>query len=131
MNLLGLIVDTTRIWIKSKTILNNQVTNFWVKLLDNTLIAFMLLKKLYCTYITHLEHVMAAFCINMWTLAREQRFLTHRLCSRIKYDQPQGYAVFDWESILHGNPHVLVDYKELVALPNKIALCLYEFHSAS
>ena len=37
----------------------------------------------------------AAFRINMWTRAMERRFLRHRLCSRIKDDQPQGYAAFD------------------------------------
>jgi hypothetical protein len=58
--------------------------------------------------------------MNMWTRSREQRFLMHRLCSCIIDDQPQGYAAFDWESILHGNAGKLGDYKELDVLPDKI-----------
>jgi hypothetical protein len=73
----------------------------------------------------------AAFCINMWTWSKEQRFLVHRICSRIKDDQPQGYTAFDWESILHGNAGKLGDYKELAVLPDKIASHLYGFHADS
>ena len=65
----------------------------------------------------------------MWTRAKERRFLTHRLCSRVNGDQPQGYAAFDWESILHGNAGELGDYKELAVLPDKIARYLYEYHA--
>ena len=39
----------------------------------------------------------AAFRINMWTQAKERRFLTHRLCSCILDDEPQGYSALDWE----------------------------------
>ena len=46
-------------------------------------------------------------------------------------DQPQGYAAFDWESILHGNAGGLGDYKELALLPDKIARYLYKFHADS
>ena len=73
----------------------------------------------------------AAFRINAWTRAKERRFLKHRLCSRIKDDQPQGYAAFNWESILHGNAGELGDYKELAVLPDKIARYLYEYHAES
>ena len=73
----------------------------------------------------------AAFRINMWTRATERRFLRHRLCSRIKDDQPQGYAAFDWESILHGSADNLGDYKELAVLPDKIARYFYEYHADS
>ena len=65
----------------------------------------------------------------MWTRAKELRFLTHRLCSQVNGDQPQGYAAFDWESILHGNAGELGDYKELAVLPDKIARYLYEYHA--
>ena len=65
----------------------------------------------------------------MWTRAKQRRFLTHRLCSRVNGDQPQGYAAFDWESILHGNAGELGDYKELAVLPDKIARYLYEYHA--
>ena len=65
----------------------------------------------------------------MWAWSKEQCLLEHRLCSRIKDDQPQGYAAFDWESILHGNTGKLRDYKELAVLPDKIASYLYEFHA--
>ena len=82
------------------------------------LIAFILLMNI----------IFAAFRINMWTRAKERRYLVHRLCSRIKDDQPQGFAAFDWESILHGNAGELGDYKELAVLPDKIARYLYEFH---
>jgi hypothetical protein len=71
----------------------------------------------------------SAFRINMWTRAKERRFLTHRLCSRVNGDQPQGYAAFNWESILHGNAGELGDYKELAVLPDKIARYLYEYHA--
>ena len=71
------------------------------------------------------------FRINMWTRANERRFLIHRLCSRIKDDQPQGYAALDWENILHGSAGSLGDYKELAVLPDKIARYLYEFHAGS
>jgi hypothetical protein len=65
-----------------------------------------------------LTHVFFAACrINMWNRAKGRRFLKHRLCSRIKDDQPQGYAAFDWESILHANAGELGDYKELAILP--------------
>jgi hypothetical protein len=57
--------------------------------------------------------------------------LTHRLCSQVRDDQPQGYTAFDWESILHGNAGKLGDYKELAVLLNKIDCYLYEFHSDS
>ena len=67
----------------------------------------------------------------MWTRATERRFLRHRLCSRIKDDQPQGYAAFDWESILHGSAGNLGDYKELAVLPDKIARYFYEYHADS
>ncbi len=67
----------------------------------------------------------------MWNQAKERLFLKHRLCSRIKNDQPQGYAAFDWESILHDDAGELGDYKELAILPDKIARFLYEFHSDS
>ena len=65
----------------------------------------------------------------MWTRAKERRFLTHRLCSRIKDDQPQGFAAFEWETILHGNAGDLGDYKELAVLPDKIARYMYEYHA--
>jgi hypothetical protein len=67
----------------------------------------------------------------MWTRAEERRFLSHRLCSHIRDNQPQGYAVLDWESILHSNAGELGDYKELAVLPDKIARYLYEFHADS
>ena len=67
----------------------------------------------------------------MWTRAKERRFLTHRLCSRTKDDQPQGFAAFDWETVLHGRAGILGDYKELAILPDKIARYLYEFHAES
>ena len=73
----------------------------------------------------------AAFRINMWTRAKERRFLTHRLCSRILDDEPQGYAALDWEKILHGHAADLGEYKELAVLPDKIARYLYEFHAES
>ena len=57
--------------------------------------------------------------------------MTHRLCSRIVDDQPQGYAALNWESILHGNAGELGDYKELAVLPDKIARYLYEYHADS
>ena len=57
----------------------------------------------------------------MWNRAKERRFLTHRLCSRIVDDEPQGYAALDWESILHGHAADLGEYKELAVLPDKIA----------
>jgi hypothetical protein len=75
--------------------------------------------------------LLGAFRINMWNRAKERRFLRHRLCSRIKDDQPQGYATFDWESILHGNAGILGDYKELAVLPDNIARYLYEYHADS
>ena len=75
--------------------------------------------------------ILAAFRINMWNRAKERRFMKHRLCSRIKDDQPQGYTAFDWESILHGNAGILGDYKELAVLPDKIARYLYEYHADS
>ncbi len=75
--------------------------------------------------------MLAAFRINMWTRAKERRFLTHRLCSRILYDEPQGYAALDWEKILHGHAADLGEYKELAVLPDKIARYLYEFHAES
>jgi hypothetical protein len=71
----------------------------------------------------------AAVRINMWTRARERRILRHRICSRGRGDQPQGYASLKWESILHGNAGELGDYKELAVLPDKIARYLYEFHA--
>jgi hypothetical protein len=67
----------------------------------------------------------------MWTRAKEQRFLTHRLCSRTKDDQLQGFAAFDWETILHDRAGILGDYKELAIIPGKIAPYLYEFHAES
>jgi len=75
----------------------------------------------------------AAFRINMWNHAKERRFLTHRLCSRIVDDEPQleGYTALDWESVLHGHATDLGEYKELAVLPDKIARYLYEFHAAS
>ncbi len=73
--------------------------------------------------------IYAAFRINMWTLAKERRFLTHRLCSCTKDDRPQGFAAFDWETILHSRAGILGDYKELAVLPDKIARYLYEFHA--
>jgi hypothetical protein len=79
----------------------------------------------YCAYFTYVP----AFRINMWTLAKVRRFLSHRLCSRIRDDHPQGYAALDRESILHGNAGELGDYKELAVLPDKIARYLYEFHA--
>ncbi len=63
----------------------------------------------------------------MWTRAKERRFLSHRLCSRIKDDQPQGYAAFKWESVLHGNAGILGEYKELAVLSDKLARYLYEY----
>ena len=57
--------------------------------------------------------------------------MRHRLCSRIIDDQPQGYAAFNWERILHGNAGELGDYKELAVLPDKIARYLYEYHADS
>ena len=66
----------------------------------------------------------------MWSRAKERRFLSHRLCSCVKDDQPpQGFAAFKWESILHGNARILGDYKELAVLPDKIARYLYEYHA--
>jgi hypothetical protein len=75
----------------------------------------------------------AAFRINMWTRAKERRFLTHRLCSCILDDEPQGYSArnLDWEKILHGHAADLGEYKELAVLPDKIARYLYEFHAES
>ena len=75
--------------------------------------------------------ILAAFRINMWNRAKERRFLRHRLCSRVKDDQPQGYAFFYWESILHGNAGILCDHKELAVLPDKIARYLHEYHADS
>ncbi len=80
-----------------------------------------------CTYFTYF----VAFRINMWNRAKERRFLTHRLCSRIKDDEPQGYAAFAWESIMHGDAGELGIYKELAVLSDKIARYLYEYHSES
>ncbi len=57
--------------------------------------------------------------------------MRHRLCSSIIDDQPQGYAAFNWESILHGNAGKLGDYRELAVLPDKIARYLYEYHADS
>ena len=57
--------------------------------------------------------------------------LRHRLCSRIKDYQPQCYAAFDWESILHSSAGNLGDYKELAVLPDKIARYFYEYHADS
>ena len=57
--------------------------------------------------------------------------MKHRLCSRIRDDQPQGYAAGDWDRILHGNAGILADYKELAIFPDKIACYLYEFHADS
>jgi hypothetical protein len=65
--------------------------------------------------------LLAAFRINMWTRARERRFLSHRLCSRIK--------AFDWKRILHGNAGALGGYKELSVLPDKIARYMYGYHA--
>jgi hypothetical protein len=65
----------------------------------------------------------------MWTRAKERRFFTHRLCSRIKDDQPQGFAAFELETILHGNAGDLGDYKELAVLPDKIARYMYKYHA--
>ena len=76
-----------------------------------------------------MNFLLAAFRINMWTQAKERRFLRHRLCSCIKDVQPQGYAAL--ESILHGNAGKLGDYKELAVLPDKIARYLYEYHADS
>ena len=67
----------------------------------------------------------------MWNHAKERRFLKHRLCSRIKDDEPQGYTVFAWESIMHGDAGELGIYKELAVLSDKIARYLYEYHSES
>ena len=78
-----------------------------------------------------MHFLLAAFRINMWTRAKERRFLMHSLCSHIKDDQPQGYAALDWESILHGNAGKPGDYKELAVLPDKIARYLYECHADS
>jgi hypothetical protein len=87
------------------------------------------------TVIGFIQHIvltlLTAFRINAWTRAKERRFLTHRLCSRIRDDQPQGYAAFHWERILHGNAGELGDYKELAVLPDKIARYLYEYHADS
>ncbi len=54
--------------------------------------------------------ILTAFHINAWTRAKERRLLRHRLCSRIRDDQPQGYAAFNWVRILHGNAGELGDY---------------------
>ncbi len=97
-----------------------------------------LLYLFYLSYLWHLVYLLylfyilfasAAFRINMWTQSKERLFLVHRLCSRIKDDQPQGYIAFDWKSILHGNAGKPRDYKELSVLPDKIARYLYEFHA--
>ena len=53
--------------------------------------------------------------------------MKHRLCSRIRDDQPQGHAAWDWDRILHGNAVIRCDCKELGILPDKIACYLYEF----
>jgi hypothetical protein len=55
--------------------------------------------------------MIAAFRINMWTWAKEQRFLTHRLCPSIQKDQPQRFAAIDWETILHCSAGILGDDK--------------------
>ena len=94
---------------------------------------YLILIAIYLLFvlILHITLISAAFRINAWTRAKERRFLKHRLCSRIKDDQPQGYAAFNWESILHGNAGELGDYKELAVLPDKIARYLYEYHAES
>jgi hypothetical protein len=46
----------------------------------------------------------------------------------IQDDLPQGYAVFDWESILHGNAGKLGEYKKPEVPLDKISCYLYEFH---
>jgi hypothetical protein len=56
--------------------------------------------------------------------------MTHRLCSRIKDDRPQGYAALDWDSILHGTV-MRGHWVELAILPDKVALYLYEYHADS
>jgi hypothetical protein len=84
------------------------------------------------TVIIVIQHiVLTTLTAYAWTRAKERRFLTHRLCSRIRDDQPQGYAAFNWERILHGNAVELGDYKELAVLPDKIARYLYEYHADS
>jgi hypothetical protein len=75
--------------------------------------------------------VFSGIQLNMWTCSKERRFITHRLCSRVKDDVPCGYQALDSESILHGNAGELGDYSELALLPDKIAGFLYEYHSES
>ena len=75
--------------------------------------------------------ILQRFELTCGIVQRSDVFLKHRLCSRIRDDQPQGYAAFDWESILHGQAGILGDYKELAILPDKIASYLYEYHADS
>ncbi len=119
------IFGTTRIWISYETTPNNLVCS----------IKFINLSRYFClVYILYLVYLLifsAAFRINAWTRAKERRFFTHRLCSRIINDQPQGYAAFNWESILQGNAGELGDYMELAVLPDRIARYLYKYHVQS
>jgi hypothetical protein len=62
-----------------------------------------------CFSLHSLLTILTVFHINMWTRAIELLFLRHRLCSRIIDDQPQGYAAFYWDRILHGNAGELGD----------------------
>ncbi len=92
----------------------------------------------YLDYLDYLVYLVSfvfynftAFRTNSWNRAKERRYLRHRLCTRVKDDQPQGYTAFDWETILHGNAGELGNYKEHAVLPDKIARYLYEFHADS
>ncbi len=76
---------------------------------------------LYLFYLSHLVYLLYLIYVQISVYK----------CSKIKDDQPQGYAAFDWESIMHGNAGKLGEYKELAVLSNTIARYLYEFHADS
>ena len=130
----GRIDGTKRIQMKKETIPNSLVC-IWSFTSLIAFIALVLLMKLRSLIKLRLLRLLmllrllifAAFRINMWTWAKDRRFLTHRLCSRIVDDEPQGYAALDWEKILHCHAADLGEYTELAVLPDKIAVTCMNF----
>ncbi len=126
-----LIDGTKRMQMKKETTPNSPVC-IWSFTSLIAFIALTLLINLRLLMILKIPMVLillrllmfAAFRINMWTWAKERRLLTHRLCSRIVDDEPQGYSALDWEKILHGHAADLGEYKELAVLPDKICTLL-------
>ena len=87
--------------MKKETVPNSPVC-IWSFTSLIVLIALIVLKKLRLLITLRLHRLLlllrllifAAFRISMWTWAKENWFFTHRLCSGIVDDEPQGYTVF-------------------------------------